>query len=434
MANNAHVRQRPGLVPDWRLGFFGIWTGQAISLVGSNLVQFALIWWLTEAQNSATALAMAYLAGTLPVVLIGPVAGVLVDRWNRRRVMVVADALIALCTALLAGLFWLGSARVGHVYLVLGLRASLGSFHGLAITASTPLMVPNHWLTRAAGMNATLDGANRFIAPVLGALLLVALGVHGVLILDVLTAAVAIVPLLLVQIPQAPVGPSSVVNVSINGVQSLLQPLWEGLRYVQSQRGLCLLFVSGALGGFLAIPAVAFLPLLVSRHFGGDAADLGLMQSAYGVGYLAGGIVLSAWGGFKQRIVTSAVGTSIIGCGILIIGVTPATAFLAAVAVWFIVGAGFPLALGPLRAVFQSTIPYEMQGRFFSLNDAVIRGLTPLGALLVGTAADTLDMRIVWVVAGVGLVGLALTRILTPSIYRLGSAREPGRSEVQDVP
>jgi DHA3 family macrolide efflux protein-like MFS transporter len=427
MANKIQVEQRHGLVPDWRLRFFGIWTGQAISLVGSNLVHFALVWWLAETQDSAKALATAHLAGTLPVVLIGPVAGVMVDRWNRRWVMVVADVLIALCTALLTGLFWLDAARVGHVYLVLGLRASLGSFHGPAMTASTPLMVPDHWLTRVAGMNATLAGVNRFIAPALGALLLFVFGVQSVLILDVLTAVVAIVPLLLVRIPQPAVGALSTASGGLKRLQGVLQPLCEGLRYVQSRRGLCLLFVSGALGGFLAIPAVAFLPLLVSQHFAGDALHLGLMQSAYGVGYVTGGVLLSVWGGFKQRIVTNAVGTFVIGCGILAIGVTPSTAFLAAVAAWLIVGSGFPMALGPLRAVFQSTVPSGMQGRFFSLNDAVIRGLTPLGALVAGIAADALGIRIVWIMAGVGLIALALARILTPSIYRLGSPSEPAR-------
>jgi DHA3 family macrolide efflux protein-like MFS transporter len=394
------------------------------------LVHFGLIWWLAETQDSAAALGTAYLAGALPVVVVGPVAGVLVDRWDRRWVMVIADALVALCTAVLVGLFLLGAARIGHVYLVLGLRATLGRFHGLAMTATTPLMVPDQELTRVAGMNATLAGVNRFLAPALGALLLAVLGVQGVLILDVLTAAVAIAPLLLVRIPGPPSGVLTLAQGTSSRAMSVLKPLWEGLRYVRRRRGLSLLLISGALGAFLAIPAVAFLPLLVSQHFAGDAVDLGFMQSAYGVGYLAGGVLLSLWGGFENRIVTNVLGMLIIGCGILVVGFTPAAAFPAAVGLWLIVGTGFPLALGPLRAVFQSTVPPEMQGRFFSLNDAVIRGLTPLGALVTGFAADALDIRIVWIVAGLGLIGLALARMLTPSIYRLGSRSAPETCDV----
>src|SRR5574341_1229164 len=126
-----------------RLPFGVLWAGQAISLFGSSLVQFALVWWLTQTTRSATVLAMATLVAVLPNVLLGPVAGVLVDRWNRRVIMIVADALVALATLVLAVLFLVGAAQVWHVYVILFFRAVAGIFHSTAMQTSTSLMVPD---------------------------------------------------------------------------------------------------------------------------------------------------------------------------------------------------------------------------------------------------------------------------------------------------
>ena len=126
----------------WYLPFFTIWTGQSFSLLGSQLVQFALIWWLTKTTGSATVLAVASLIGLLPQVFLGPLAGALVDRWNRRVIMIAADSLIALSTLVLAVLFYKGSVLVWQVYLLMFLRSAAGAFHWPAMTASTSLMVP----------------------------------------------------------------------------------------------------------------------------------------------------------------------------------------------------------------------------------------------------------------------------------------------------
>src|SRR5262245_26409290 len=148
---------------NWGRPFFTIWTGQAFSLFGSALVQFALIWWLTQKSGSATVLALATLAGMLPMILIGPFAGALVDRWNRRIIMMAADAVIALFTLLLVYLFATGAVQIWHVYVILAVRAVGGAFHFPAMSASTPLMVPDDQLTRVGGLNQTLQGVNGLV-------------------------------------------------------------------------------------------------------------------------------------------------------------------------------------------------------------------------------------------------------------------------------
>jgi DHA3 family macrolide efflux protein-like MFS transporter len=175
----------------WKIPFFTIWTGQAFSLIGSRIVQFALVWWLTQLTGSATILATASMVALIPEILLSPIAGAYVDRWNRRIVMMVADGVIALALLWLAYLFWVDAVQVWHVYVVMAVRAVGGSFHWPAMQASTSLMVPEKHLTRVAGLNQTLNGALNIIGPPLGALLMGVMSLSGVMLVDVGTAVLA---------------------------------------------------------------------------------------------------------------------------------------------------------------------------------------------------------------------------------------------------
>jgi DHA3 family macrolide efflux protein-like MFS transporter len=172
----------------WKTRFFTIWSGQAFSLLGSMLVQFALVWWLTSATGSATVLATATLVAMLPQVFLSPFAGALVDRWNRRVVMMMADSTIAVSSLVLAYLFATDQAQIWHVYAIMFIRSAGAAFHWPAMQASTSLMVPQEHLSRVAGFNQMLQGAMSIIAPVLGAVLIVVLPMQGVLLIDVFTA------------------------------------------------------------------------------------------------------------------------------------------------------------------------------------------------------------------------------------------------------
>ena len=150
---------------NWKIPFFAIWAGQAFSLIGSGLVQFALVWWLTSTTGSATVLATGTLVAILPGVVLGPFAGALVDRWNRRIVMMAADGFIALATLGLAVLYALGAMQIWHVYVIMFLRSLGGASHWPAMQASTSLMVPEEHLARVAGLNQTMQGALNIVAP-----------------------------------------------------------------------------------------------------------------------------------------------------------------------------------------------------------------------------------------------------------------------------
>jgi DHA3 family macrolide efflux protein-like MFS transporter len=394
--------------------FFTIWTGQAISLLGSMLVQFALVWWLTASTGSARVLASATLVAMLPGIFVGPFAGALVDRWNRRGLMIVADGIIALATVGLAYLFAVGAVRVWHIYALLFIRATAGGFHWPAMRASTSLMVPERHLARVEGLNQALHGLMNIVAPPLGALLLSLLPLQAVLAIDVGTAALAIAPLFFIAIPQ-PQRRSS----QAQSKTSLWQDVGEGLRYVWSWPGLLGVGVMATVINFLFNPAFALLPLLVTQHFGGQALELGWLESALGIGVVVGGLLLSAWGGFRRRILTSLMGLIGMGVGIMFIGLAPASAFWLALGAMFLAGFMNPIVNGPLFAVLQARVAPEMQGRVFTVIQSAATAMSPLSLAVAGPVADTLGVRVWYVAGGVVCALMGAAAFFVPAIVHL---------------
>src|SRR3972149_2030944 len=177
---------------NWKKPFFLVWSGQAFSLLGSQLVQFALIWYLTKQTGSATVLATATLVGMLPFIFLGPIAGSVVDRSNRRRIMILADSGIALSTLLLVALFAFGWVQIWHIYALMLVRSLGQAFHSPAFAASTSLMVPKEHLARVQGINQMLNGGLNIVSAPLGALMLELLPMQSVLSVDILTALIAV--------------------------------------------------------------------------------------------------------------------------------------------------------------------------------------------------------------------------------------------------
>lgn len=399
----------------WAPRFFTIWGGQAFSLLGSQLVSFALIWWLTKSTGSATVLASATLVGLVPQVLLGPIAGALVDRWNRRVVLIVADSLVALFTLVLAGLFAIGEAQIGHVYLLMFLRSVAGGFHWPAMAASTSLMVPKEQLARIQGLNQMLNGGMSIASAPLGALLLEWMPLQGILALDVITAMIAVFPLFIFSIPQPE---RKDIPQHANGKSTLWEDFRAGLKYVAGWPGLLIIGIMATVINFLLTPAFSLLPILVTKHFNGQAIQLATLESFSGIGFIVGGLVLSAWGGFKRRILTSLVGLIAMGLGSLAMGLLPASAFTLAVVTMFYLGVVNPIVNGPLMAAVQAAVEPEMQGRVFSLIGSVSAAMSPLGLMIAGPVADRLGVQTWFVIGGVmcalmGIVGYFIPAVMT---------------------
>jgi MFS transporter, DHA3 family, macrolide efflux protein len=400
---------------NWVARFFTIWTGQAFSLFGSQLVQFALVWWLAQKSGSATILAVATLVGMLPQILLGPFAGALVDRWNRRLIMIVADASIAGFTLLLAWLFATGRVQIWHVYAIMAIRALGTAFHFPAMSASTPLMVPEEHLTRLSGMNQTLQGLMALVAPPVGALLISVMPTQGVLFVDIGTALLAILPLLFLSIPQ----PERKVTSSHEGKPSLLQDVREGIAYVRGWPGLVAILLMAVVLNFLLTPTGSLMPLLITKHFGKGALEFGLTDSAWGLGVIAGGIVLGVWGGFKRRIMTALVGITGIGAGVMMIAFAPSNGFLLALAAMVIIGVMNSMANGPLGALMQSIVRKDMQGRVMSLTNSAATAMTPIGLLIAGPVSDLIGIRTWYWIAGLISLLMGIAGFFIPAVMNV---------------
>ncbi|MBN2005685.1 MAG: MFS transporter [Anaerolineae bacterium] len=399
---------------NWAAPFFTIWTGQALSLIGSQVGQFALVWWLTQASGgSATILTMATFVSMLPSIFLGPFIGALVDRLNRRRVMILADSLIALFSAGLAVISWIGALQIWHVYLVMFLRSVGGTFHYAAMQSSTSLMVPRTQLARVGGMNQTLRGALDIITPPIGAMLLEWLPLYWIMSIDVATAAFAVVPLFFVHIPQ----PKRRTEVSIADTRteslplmSLIRDVAGGFTYVWNWPGLFIILLMASMLNMMAIPAFSLLPFLIKNYFAMGALQLGWFNSAWGFGVVAGGLVLSVWGGFRRKVFTSILGLMGMGVGTFIVGIVPATGFWTALAGMAFAGFMNPIVNAPFFAILQSAVAPEIQGRVFTTISTMSGGASLLGMAIAGPLADSAGVQVWFIAAGVIsiLMGIAL--------------------------
>ena len=411
---------------NWKPRFFTIFTGQALSLFGSSLVQFALVWYLTQKTGSATILATASLVAMLPQVLLGPFAGALVDRWNRRLVMILADGLIALATLVLAGLFWMGTAQIWHIYAILLVRSLGGAFHWPAMSASTSLMVSKEQLSRVAGINQTLQGLVGIVAPPTGALLIGILPTQGVLLIDVFTALCAILPLLFISIPQ----PKTIVGATT----SYWQDVRAGLAYVAAWPGLLAILVIALLINFLLTPTGSLMPLLITKHFGLGALELGFTDTLWGVGMIAGGLLLSVWGGFKRRIVTSLLGIVGIGVSVVLVGLAPANMFWLALVGMSISGLAQVLANGPLQAVIQSAVEPDMQGRVMALIGSGATAMTPLSLAVAGPVSDAIGIRAWYIFGGAACLLMGIVAFSVPAVMNVETNRVDALQSVPPAP
>jgi DHA3 family macrolide efflux protein-like MFS transporter len=396
--------------------FFIIWAGQAFSLLGSGLVQFALVWWLTKTTGSATVLAFATMMALLPQVFLSPFAGALVDRWDRRVVMIVADGAIALATVVLAVLYRLDIVQVWHIYALMFIRSAGGAFHWPAMQASTTMLVPEKHLSRVAGLNQALYGVVNIVSPPLGALLIEVLPTQGVLAIDVATAALAMAALFLTRIPQPQrtEGPETV-----QGPPSVVDDLRQGLRFVRSWPGLVMILVMAALINLLVNPAFSLLPIMVTDHFGGGALQLAWLQSAWGIGMVAGGVALGVWGGLKRRVATGLLALALQGLGITVVGLAPRSALVPALGALLFAGFMNPIVNGSLFAVLQAVVPPEMQGRVFTLALSGSAAMSPLGMAIAGPVADALGVQVWFVIGGVATLLMGAGAFFVPDIMRV---------------
>lgn len=364
--------------------FLWIWFGQLVSMLGTGMTRFALMIWAYQQTRSATTLALLGFFSYLPFILISPFAGVLVDRLNRKMVMLFSDLFAALQTVLLLSLYLTGGLQIWHLYLVEGLTGAMEAFQMPAYAASISLLVNKDQYSRANGLMSLAANGSRVFAPLLAGLVLTLLGLPGVMTVDLLTFTVALVTLLAARIPNPPR------QTGMEARANWRSELFFGARFIFKHpglRGLMLVFL--AINLMAALTYYSILPAMILARSGSRQMVLSSVQSALGIGGVVGGLAVSAWPGPKNRargVLVSLALSFLMGDLLLGSGQSPAAWIAAA----FLAAFFIPFIVSWAQAIWQSQVPLEMQGRVFSSKDMLQTAVMPVGFLLGGLLADRL--------------------------------------------
>jgi len=397
----------------WRTRFFAIWFGQALSLIGSALTQFVLVWWITQSTNSPGALATAGIMMLLPGALFSPLGGAIADRFSRRAVMFVADAITAACMLVLVLLFASQQIQLWHIYLLMFVRSTMQSFQEPAALASAANLVPKHWLGRVAGMNQALEGIMTIASAPLGALALSLLPIQNALMIDVFTALLGITPLLIFAIPQ-PQRPETHFSSA-----ALWEDIREGARYIWQRPALVQLYAITALVVLTVMPAFSLTPLLVIQHFRGGLNEVALMEGLAGLGIIAGGIFASLWPMRRPRLFTLLASFAIACFTVTLTALTPSGLLWLAALWWTINGFAFSTGNAPLLALLQSRVPNALQGRVLALLRMVFGLAAPLGLAIAGPLGEAIGVRWVFIAGGILSTLICMAGMGSPTLHNL---------------
>lgn len=367
--------------PSGMFGFTIVWLGQIVSVLASSMSQFGLTIWMYEQTESATALGLMQVFFITPFLLISPIAGVMVDRHNRKVMMMVSDLAAGIATVLILLFQWLGILEFWHLYFASVIYGLGMSFQWPAYSAAISTMVPKEQYGRANGMMSLIEAGPGVIAPLLAGALLPIIGLTGILFFDVATFLLAIGALMLVHIPQP-----EKTQEGEQGQGSIWKEAAYGFKYIfarPSLLGLQLIFFAGNLFSGIAFTLLA--PMVLSRT-DNNSLMFGSVQTAGAIGGVVGGLIMSAWGGFKRRVHGVLIGWIVSGIGIAVLGL------VGGLPIW-IVGMVIsaiivPLVNGSNQAIWQSKVAPDVQGRVFSARRLIAWLTNPISPIIAGTLAD----------------------------------------------
>lgn len=408
-------------ISDWKKVFGIIFTGQFFSTMSSYVVAYAVIFWLSVETRSAEVLAYATIASLLPQMVLGLFTGVLVDRWNRKRTMIFADLFIALCTLLLASLFWITEPKIFYVYLLLMMRSAGMAFHVPAMQASVPLLAPQDKLMKIAGINNMIQSVSTIASPALAALLISLFKLQWILLIDVAGAIIAVGSLLLVHIPDP--------ERTEFARPHLGRELLEGLREIYSKPGLLWLFILALSAMFFIMPVAALFPLMTLEHFGGTTYMMSIVEIAWGLGMLAGGAIIGLRRLNNYKVVLINLMYMILGLTFLFSGMLSPGGFAVFAALTGIGGITFTIYSGSFTVVMQTMVVPKALGRVFSLYSSITLLPAMIGLLATGYVADAIGIGNAFIIAGCGISALGIAAFLF-----IQPVRQMVRTEIRSQP
>lgn len=393
MQKNDSLTQDPSWVRKAALFLFG----QNVSLFGSSIVQYAIIWHITLETSSGVWIMLTTLCSVLPQILVSLWGGVWADRYNRKWLIMGADGFIALCTLGLAIAFFNGYRSMTLILAVSAVRSFGSGVQMPAVNAFFPEIIPANKLTKVQGINQTLMSVLMLVSPAVGGFVLGTFGIEWTFLIDVTTAAMAIIITSFIKTAPAERKSSG---------QGVYQELKEGVAFVFGNPVLKRLTLYYAIGFFLVTPGSMLTPLLIERTFGDDVWRLTLVEITWTVGSLIGGVYIAAKGEFKDKV--QAISISFIGFGIAFALLGLSWIYWIFAAIMLVAGFFMPMMSTATTVLIQETVENEMLGRVFSLLQIISASAMPLAIILFGPLADVISVQTILVITGIilAIVGI----------------------------
>ncbi|MBB2950921.1 MULTISPECIES: MFS transporter [Sphingobacterium] len=398
-------------INNWKNKFGIIWTGQLFSILSSSIAQFSMVLWIGIETESAEALAYAAIAGLLPQILLGPFAGVFIDRWNRKWTMIGADFFVAICSAIIALFFYLDIVELWSIYILLMLRSVGSAFHAPAMKSIIPVMAPKSKLVRIAGINEIIQSISIICGPMLGAVCLLTFGMSTVMLLDVAGAIIACTSLLFVSIPHVTdIGKSA---------KSILQDMKGGATAILRNKGMSWLMASEVVVNFFVMPIVAVMPLMTLHYFHGSAYQVSLIEGLYGIGLLVGGVILSVWNPKLKKVTLIIFGFSGLGLVLALCGALPSSFFITYAVLTIGQGLAVPLFTGPFTVLIQTQFESVYLGRVFALYGSLSQFPAIIGLLFAGFIADEIGVEKLFLFGGIIVMLTGVSLFFIPAVQQV---------------
>ena len=404
-------------VTNWKRNFYTIWAGQAFSQFSSSVLQFAIVWHLTDKTGSALVLSAAMMMGFLPQGILGPFIGVFIDRYNRKMIMAVSDLFIAAASFIMIIAGQMGVLSTELILLVLLIRSIGSAFHTPCLQAVTPQIVPEDQLTRCAGYSQALESVSQLFSPALAAVLYQSWSLSGIIFLDVIGAFIAVFMLIISVIPE--------LNHNENiGKIHVLREAKEGFIILRTKKGMLGLVLIGTLYTLAMMPTSALFPLMSMSYFHGTSTNASIVEIVFSIGLLIGSLILGRWGGTKNRIYTIIGSFLLMSFSLFVSGFLPPDGFLLFAVCSWLMGISGPFYWGMYTPLLQSNFEAKYLGRVISLSSSIRLISGPLGLSVSGVFAERYGVEKWFLIAGALVLFASFLCLAIPSIRNCDAKEE----------
>lgn len=394
---------------DWKHKFTVLWSGQAVSMLTSSVLQMAIVWYLTEKTGSAAILSFATLIGFLPQAVLGMFIGALIDRYDRKRIMIFADLSIAAISLILVAAGLGGEIPIWLIMVVLFARSIGTAFHYPSLQAVTPMIVPKEQLTQYAGYSQSFESIAMLISPPLAGILFSVWNLNIIIMLDVLGALFAVFMLCFVKLPASK-------KAAAHNSPNLMKETKEGLEVLKNEKGMFALMLISALYAIIYFPIGTLYPLITMTYFGGGIGESSVVEVVFSVGMLLGSLLLGLFGDKIGKRAAIAGSIALYGTGVLLTGLLPATGLKIFIVLSVFMGISVPFYNGVQTSIFQIKIKQEYLGRVLSLSSSISMIAMPLGLILSGIFAEIIGVEKWFLILGILTLLIAVFSMMIPSL------------------